>query len=198
MIENGMFVINGIECVIVLQLYCLFGVFFDYDKGKIYLLGKVFYNVCVIFYCGLWLDFEFDLKDNLFVCIDCCCKLFVIIILCVLEMMLEEILDIFFDKVSVWIDKDKLMMEVVFDCLCGEIVVFDIIDGEGNVVVEIGCCVFVCYICVLEKVGFIELEVFVDYLIGCVFVVIYVNEDIGEVIVSVNDEFIFENFVVLS
>lgn len=74
--------------------------FFDSDKGKIYFLGKVLYNVCIILYCGLWFDFEFDLKDNLYVCIDCCCKLFVLIILCVLGKISVEILDIFFEKVN--------------------------------------------------------------------------------------------------
>lgn len=153
MIDIGIFVINGIECVIVFQLYCSFGVFFDNDCGKIYLLGKVFYNVCVIFYCGLWLDFEFDVKDNLYVCIDCCCKLLVFIILCVLEFFIEEILDIFFDIIVFEVIDGKVFMEFVFLCLCGEIVVFDIKSDDGEVFVEVGCCIIVCYIKNIEKKG---------------------------------------------
>lgn len=84
MMLNGIFIVNGIECVIVFQMYCLLGVFFDYDKGKIYLLGKLLFVCCIILYCGLWLDFEFDVKDLVFVCIDCCCKLFVIMLFYVL------------------------------------------------------------------------------------------------------------------
>lgn len=60
----------------------------------------MFYNVCIIFYCGFWLDFEFDLKDNLYVCIDCCCKLLVMIIFCVLGYIIEEIFLMFFEKVK--------------------------------------------------------------------------------------------------
>ena len=138
MTENGTFVINGTERVIVSQLHRSPGVFFDHDKGKTHSSGKVLYNARVIPYRGSWLDFEFDPKDNLFVRIDRRRKLPATIILRALEMTSEEILDTFFDKVSVRIDKDKLMMEVVPDRLRGETAAFDIIDGEGNVVVETG------------------------------------------------------------
>jgi DNA-directed RNA polymerase subunit beta len=113
MTENGTFVINGTERVIVSQLHRSPGVFFDHDKGKTHSSGKVLYNARVIPYRGSWLDFEFDPKDNLFVRIDRRRKLPATIILRALEMTSEEILDTFFDKVNVRIDKDKLMMEVV-------------------------------------------------------------------------------------
>lgn len=96
MMLMGLFVINGIECVIVLQLYCLFGVFFEYDKGKMYSLGKLLFLVWIILYCGLWFDFEFDLKDILYFCVDCCCKMLVMILLKVIGLMLEQIFVNFF------------------------------------------------------------------------------------------------------
>ena len=117
-------------------------------------------------YRGSWLDFEFDPKDNLFVRIDRRRKLPATIILRALEMTSEEILDTFFDKVSVRIDKDKLMMEVVPDRLRGETAAFDIIDGEGNVVVETGRRISARHTRALEKAGLTELEVPADYLIG--------------------------------
>jgi DNA-directed RNA polymerase subunit beta len=70
MTDNGTFVINGTERVIVSQLHRSPGVFFDHDKGKTHSSGKVLYNARVIPYRGSWLDFEFDAKDNLFVRID--------------------------------------------------------------------------------------------------------------------------------
>ena len=70
MTENGTFVINGTERVIVSQLHRSPGVFFDHDKGKSHSSGKVLYNARVIPYRGSWLDFEFDPKDNVFVRID--------------------------------------------------------------------------------------------------------------------------------
>lgn len=197
MIDNGIFVINGIECVIVFQLYCSLGVFFDFDKGKIYFLGKVLYNVCIIFYCGFWLDFEFDLKDNLFVCIDCCCKLFVIIILCVLNYIIEQIFDLFFEKVIFEICDNKLQMELVLECLCGEIVFFDI-EVNGKVYVEKGCCIIVCYICQLEKDDVKLIEVLVEYIVGKVVVKDYIDEFIGELICVVNMELSLDLLVKLS
>ena len=108
MTENGTFVINGTERVIVSQLHRSPGVFFDHDKGKTHSSGKVLYNARVIPYRGSWLDFEFDPKDNLFVRIDRRRKLPATIILRALEMGTEEILDTFFEKIQVRIAEDKL------------------------------------------------------------------------------------------
>src|SRR6202051_1501159 len=70
MTENGTFIINGTERVIVSQLHRSPGVFYDHDKGKTHSSGKVLYSARVIPYRGSWLDFEFDHKDILFVRID--------------------------------------------------------------------------------------------------------------------------------
>ncbi|HEB67242.1 MAG TPA: DNA-directed RNA polymerase subunit beta, partial [Gammaproteobacteria bacterium] len=59
MTENGTFVINGTERVIVSQLHRSPGVFFDHDKGKTHSSGKLLFNARVIPYRGSWLDFEF-------------------------------------------------------------------------------------------------------------------------------------------
>src|SRR5690554_5025654 len=70
MTENGTFVINGTERVIVSQLHRSPGVFFDHDRGKTHSSGKLLFSARVIPYRGSWLDFEFDVKDSLFVRID--------------------------------------------------------------------------------------------------------------------------------
>ncbi|MCB1829445.1 MAG: DNA-directed RNA polymerase subunit beta, partial [Gammaproteobacteria bacterium] len=70
MTDNGTFVINGTERVIVSQLHRSPGVFFDHDKGKTHSSGKLLFSARVIPYRGSWLDLEFDPKDNLFVRID--------------------------------------------------------------------------------------------------------------------------------
>lgn len=69
MTENGTFIINGSERVVVSQLHRSPGVFFDSDKGKSY-PGRTIFSARVIPARGSWLDFEFDHKDNLFVRID--------------------------------------------------------------------------------------------------------------------------------
>ena len=65
MTNNGTFVVNGTERVVVSQLHRSPGVFFDHDEGKTHASGKVLYNARIIPYRGSWLDFEFDHKDNL-------------------------------------------------------------------------------------------------------------------------------------
>jgi DNA-directed RNA polymerase subunit beta len=70
MTENGTFIINGTERVVVSQLHRSPGVFFDHDKGKTHSSGKLLYQARVIPYRGSWLDFEFDPKDLIYVRID--------------------------------------------------------------------------------------------------------------------------------
>ncbi|MEL0021139.1 MAG: DNA-directed RNA polymerase subunit beta, partial [Rickettsiales bacterium] len=70
MTENGTFVVNGTERVIVSQMHRSPGVFFDHDKGKTHSSGKYLFAARVIPYRGSWLDFEFDPKDGVFVRID--------------------------------------------------------------------------------------------------------------------------------
>jgi DNA-directed RNA polymerase subunit beta len=70
MTDNGTFVVNGTERVIVSQMHRSPGVFFDHDKGKTHSSGKFLFAARVIPYRGSWLDFEFDAKDLVFVRID--------------------------------------------------------------------------------------------------------------------------------
>ncbi|GAN76214.1 DNA-directed RNA polymerase subunit beta [Acidisphaera rubrifaciens] len=70
MTDNGTFIINGTERVIVSQMHRSPGVFFDHDKGKTHSSGKFLFAARVIPYRGSWLDFEFDSKDMIYVRID--------------------------------------------------------------------------------------------------------------------------------
>jgi DNA-directed RNA polymerase subunit beta len=70
MTDNGTFIINGTERVIVSQMHRSPGVFFDHDKGKTHSSGKFLFAARVIPYRGSWLDFEFDSKDMVYVRID--------------------------------------------------------------------------------------------------------------------------------
>src|SRR5213080_576095 len=70
MTDNGTFIINGTERVIVSQMHRSPGVFFDHDKGKTHSSGKYLFAARVIPYRGSWLDFEFDAKDHVYVRID--------------------------------------------------------------------------------------------------------------------------------
>ena len=64
MTENGTFIINGTERVIVSQLHRSPGVFFERVQTQGYFLGKI------IPYRGSWVEFEYDNKNLLYVRID--------------------------------------------------------------------------------------------------------------------------------
>jgi DNA-directed RNA polymerase subunit beta len=195
MTDNGTFVINGTERVIVSQLHRSPGVFFDHDKGKTHSSGKVLYNARVIPYRGSWLDFEFDPKDNLFVRIDRRRKLPATIMLRALEMPTEEILGLFFETNQVRIDGEKYLSDIVPDRLRGETAQFDILDNKGKVVVETGRRISARHTRALEKAKITELEVPAEYLVGRVFARDYINKETGEVIVTANDLLTLENIV---
>ncbi|MCH1921494.1 DNA-directed RNA polymerase subunit beta [Shewanella sp. A3A] len=198
MTENGTFVINGTERVIVSQLHRSPGVFFDHDRGKTHSSGKVLYNARIIPYRGSWLDFEFDPKDALFVRIDRRRKLPATIILRALEYSTQEILDIFFDRVEFSIKKDSLLMKLVPERLRGETASYDIKDIEGNLLVEKGRRITARHIRQLEKTNTTELEVPVDYIVGKIAAQDYIDPDTGEVLVTANNEISLEDLANLS
>ena len=104
MTENGTFIINGTERVIVSQLHRSPGVFFDHDKGKTH-TGKILFSARVIPYRGSWLDFEYDTKDILYVRIDRRRKLPATILLKALEYSSEELLDRFYKKTVILVEE---------------------------------------------------------------------------------------------
>jgi len=106
MTENGTFIVNGTERVIVSQMHRSPGVFFDHDKGKTHSSGKLLFAARVIPYRGSWLDFEFDAKDIIHVRIDRRRKLPVTTLLYALGMDQEQILDFFYGKIAFKRQKD--------------------------------------------------------------------------------------------
>jgi DNA-directed RNA polymerase subunit beta len=64
MTDNGTFIVNGTERVIVSQLHRSPGVFFETANNRTYFLGKI------IPYRGSWVEFEYDQKNVLYVRID--------------------------------------------------------------------------------------------------------------------------------
>src|SRR5699024_10984182 len=138
MTENGTFVVNGTERVIVSQLHRSPGVFFDHDKGKSHSSGKLLYSARVIPYRGSWLDFELDPKDSVFVRIDRRRKLPATVLLRALDMSAEQILEEFFDTSTFNIEATGFSVDLVPSRLRGETATFDIKDVDGSVIVEEG------------------------------------------------------------
>src|ERR1017187_2225415 len=136
MTDNGTFVINGTERVIVSQLHRSPGVFFDHDRGKTHSSGKLLFSARIIPYRGSWLDFEFDPKDCVFARIDRRRKLPVTIILRALGMNEEQILATFFDTNTFYLSKDAAGMVLVPQRLRGETATFEIRIGDQIIVEE--------------------------------------------------------------
>ena len=188
MTDNGTFVVNGTERVIVSQLHRSPGVFFDHDKGKTHSSGKLLYSARVIPYRGSWLDFEFDPKDSLFVRIDRRRKLPATILLRALGYHTEEILDIFFENTAWSLSSEAVQMQLVADRLRGETLSFEVKDPKGNVIVEPGRRITPRHIKQMAKAGMTELEVPLEYLCGKAIAKDVVDPSTGELICEGNAE----------
>ncbi len=134
MTENGTFIINGTERVIVNQLHRSPGIFFDHDKGKIVASGKLIYSARIIPIRGSWLDLEFDSKDILYVRIDRRRKMPVTILLKALGKSTEFILNYFYSVNTVIIENKKIYF-TVDDSLTGQKAPEDIKDPKSAEVI---------------------------------------------------------------
>ncbi|WFL78929.1 DNA-directed RNA polymerase subunit beta [Altererythrobacter arenosus] len=130
MTDNGTFIINGTERVIVSQMHRSPGVLFDHDRGKTHSSGKLLFAARVIPYRGSWLDFEFDAKDIVNVRIDRKRKLPVTALLYALGLDSEEILDFFYDKITWERAKDGWKIPFVPEQWRGQKPAFALVDAK--------------------------------------------------------------------
>ena len=187
MTENGSFVINGTERVVVNQLHRSPGVFYDHDKGKTHSSGKVLYSARIIPYRGSWLDFEFDPKDNLFCRIDRRRKIPATIILKALDMGTEEILQNFYEIDDVHVEKEGISIELIPSRLRGQTLPVDL-KIKTKVIVEANKRITARHVRELEQANISSLKVSDDFLIGKVLAKDVFNQDTGEVLIPANTE----------
>ncbi|MQP75257.1 DNA-directed RNA polymerase subunit beta [Stenotrophomonas sp. MYb238] len=189
MTDNGTFIVNGTERVIVSQLHRSPGVFFDHDRGKTHSSGKLLYSARIIPYRGSWLDFEFDPKDALFTRIDRRRKLPVSILLRALGYNNEEMLNEFFDINTFHIlpEGEGVQLELVAERLRGETLGFDLADGD-KVIVEAGKRITARHVKQLQASGIAALAVPDDYLVGRILSHDVVDANTGELLAQANDE----------
>jgi DNA-directed RNA polymerase subunit beta len=188
MTENGSFVINGTERVIVSQLHRSPGVFFEHDKGKTHSSGKLLFSARIIPYRGSWLDFEFDPKDLLYFRIDRRRKMPVTILMRALGYNNEQILAESYEIDTARLTKQGVFMELVAERLRGEVAKFDIVGADGAVLVQKDKRITAKHIRDLQNAGVKELEVPVDLLVGRVLGANVINPSTGEIVAKANDE----------
>jgi DNA-directed RNA polymerase subunit beta len=135
MTENGTFIINGTERVIVSQMHRSPGVLFDHDRGKTHASGKYLFAARVIPYRGSWLDFEFDAKDIVNVRIDRKRKLPVTTLLYALGLNSEDILNHFYNRVTYVRGTNGWEIPFAAENWRGQKPMFDIVDAKSGEVI---------------------------------------------------------------
>ncbi|HCD16345.1 MAG TPA: DNA-directed RNA polymerase subunit beta [Rhodobiaceae bacterium] len=189
MTENGTFVVNGTERVIVSQMHRSPGVFFDHDKGKTHMSGKLLFAARVIPYRGSWLDFEFDAKDILHVRIDRRRKLPATVLLHALGYASDEILNMFYDRVSYARGKEGWVTAFDPEQRRGSKPIYDLIDDKtGKVVVEAGQKISPRKANKLAEDGLKNLRVGDEELYGRFLADELVSAETGEIFAEAGDE----------
>ena len=190
MTDNGTFIINGTERVVVSQLHRSPGVFYDHDKGKTHSSGKLLYSARVIPYRGSWLDFEFDPKDLLYVRIDRRRKLHATVLLRALGYSTEELLNYYYDTEQVFLEPGKKYAKSVeYDLLPGQRATRDVRHPDSReILVKKNRKFTKLAIKKLKDSNIERLPVEVSELVGKVAATDVIDETTGEVILQCNEE----------
>ncbi len=198
MTDNGTFIINGTERVIVSQLHRSPGVFFEHDYGKTHSSGKLLFSARIIPYRGSWLDLEFDPKDLLYARIDRRRKLPATIVLRALGMTTQEILATFFDADSFHMAKGEIRLDLIPTRLRGMQLDVDLKTSRGDVIVEAGRRISARHVRELEKTRMKQLTVVRSFVIGRALAEDVIDTTSGELLARANDlitEELVEKFV---
>src|SRR5688572_6265715 len=214
MTDNGTFIVNGTERVIVSQMHRSPGVFFDHDKGKTHSSGKLLFAARIIPYRGSWLDIEFDAKDLIHVRIDRRRKIPVTTLLLALDndatwkkraaavakgqtldpteaqgMSPEEILAAFYGQVVYKREKDGWNTPFDADSMRGVKLTHDLVNGKtGKSVADAGAKMTPRLLNRLKEQGIKEIRVSPEELIGRYAALDVINEKTGEIYVEAGQE----------
>jgi DNA-directed RNA polymerase subunit beta len=190
MTDNGTFIINGTERVVVSQLHRSPGVFYDHDKGKTHSSGKLLYSARVIPYRGSWLDFEFDPKDLLYVRIDRRRKLHATVLLRALGYSTEDLLNYYYDTETVFLEAGKKYAKSVeYDLLPGQRATRDVRHPDSReILVKKNRKFTKLAIKKLKDSNVERLPVEVSELVGKVAATDVIDETTGEVVLQCNEE----------
>jgi DNA-directed RNA polymerase subunit beta len=189
MTNNGTFVVNGTERVIVSQMHRSPGVFFDHDKGKTHSSGKLLFAARIIPYRGSWLDIEFDAKDIVHARIDRRRKIPVTSLLYALGMDGEEILRTFYKIVPYKRAKEGWRVPFDADRMKGYKAINDLVDADsGKVVVDAGKKITVRQARQLAEKGLKALRMTDEELLGHYIAEDLVNNKTGEIYAEAGEE----------
>ncbi|WP_308909484.1 DNA-directed RNA polymerase subunit beta [Pseudokordiimonas caeni] len=190
MTDNGTFVINGTERVIVSQMHRSPGVFFDHDKGKTHSSGKFLFAARVIPYRGSWLDFEFDAKDIVNVRIDRRRKLPATSLLYALGMSSEQILQYFYATATYRRVEGGWRVPFRADAWRGKKPAFDLVNADtGEVIAEAGAKITPRLAKKLESAKVEGILLPAEEIVGKYAAADIINEKTGAIFIEAGDEF---------
>jgi len=182
MTDNGTFIINGTERVIVSQLHRSPGVFFERQQAQGYFLGKI------IPYRGSWVEFEYDNKNLLHVRIDRKRKFYGTVFLRALGLKTDaEILRAFY-KCNDIVIKDKKLFWKVSDGLIGHKLSHAVTTKGGDTVVPQGRKITNSVFKELQKSKIEQVEVSANDLEGAYVAADVIDMETGEVLIEANHE----------
>jgi DNA-directed RNA polymerase subunit beta len=199
MTNNGTFVVNGTERVIVSQMHRSPGVFFDHDKGKTHSSGKLLFAARIIPYRGSWLDIEFDAKDIVYARIDRRRKIPVTSLLFALGLDAEEVLTTFYRKVMYKRQKDGWRVPFDANRFRGYKAINDLVDADsGKTVLEAGKKLTVRQARQLAEKGLRALRLTDQELVGRYIAEDLVNAKTGEIYAEAGEEISEKNLKTLN
>ena len=199
MTDNGTFVVNGTERVIVSQMHRSPGVFFDHDRGKTHSSGKFLYSARIIPYRGSWLDFEFDSKDLVHVRIDRRRKLPVTTLLLALGLDQETILNTFYHEIFFHSAGQGWKTAFRADRLRGQKLTADLVDAAtGQTLAEAGTKMTPRLLKKIEEQGMQEVYHSAEELVGRYLSRDIIDEQSGLVLAEAGDELTGETIRKLS
>ncbi|MBN2803354.1 MAG: DNA-directed RNA polymerase subunit beta [Deltaproteobacteria bacterium] len=188
MTNNGTFIINGTERVVVSQLHRSPGVFFDHDKGKTHSSGKLLYSARLIPYRGSWLDFEFDHKNIIHCRIDRRRKMPATVLLRALGYSTQDLLNYFYNTETVFLDKSgNITKSIEYDLIIGQRSIRDI-KIDNKTVVKKNRKFTKSAIRKMQEAELDKLPFDMESLIGKVSAEDIIDEETGEVLIGCNEE----------
>ncbi len=185
--KDGVFVINGTERVVVNQLQRSPGLFFTHDNGKSHASGKRLYSARIIPVRGSWLDFEFDIKDILYVRIDRRRKLPVTILLKALGYDDEQLLHEFYRTDQVEVDGGEYFVRFQADTFLGQRLSADLINPQdGEVLAKKGRKISRALAKRIAKAGIERISVSEEDLVGRILASSVSHPETGEILAPCN------------
>ncbi len=197
MTDNGTFIINGTERVVVSQMHRSPGAFFSSDKSKTSSMSA--FTARMIPARGSWLDFEFDSKDILYVRIDRRRKLPVTVLLRAFGLSMDDILNSFYQSEDIFYDvKRKVFHKTINELMVNQRIFEDLVlPKTGELILKAGRKFTRVALRKLQAAGIETLDLKDEEVVGGIIAQPIADPETGEVLFETNQEITAEGLVTL-